>query len=80
MTTRPPLTHVTHLGAALYEIAHADGWDSLDEAEGLEPTAGAVCVVRQEQLLTGAPEDWPDELFAVDGEPLFRQSDVYRGR
>jgi len=31
---------VTHLGRALYQIAHADGWDSLEHVKGLDLPAG----------------------------------------
>jgi hypothetical protein len=31
---------VTHLGRAAYQLAHADGWESLDDVEGLERNPG----------------------------------------
>ena len=68
---------VGHLGNALYELAHADGWDSLEDAPGLVPTGGRVVVFKQDQVLGGDSDDWPDELFVIDGEPLFTQDDIY---
>lgn len=68
---------VTHLGRALYQLAHADGWHSLDHVEGLRVTAGAVAVIDQDELLRGDPDDWPDDLFDLDGEEIFGQADVY---
>jgi hypothetical protein len=70
-------THVSTVGNALYAIAHADGWSSLDDVEALEPTGGAVVVVRNDGLLRGDPDDWPDDLFDVAGEALFEQDDVF---
>lgn len=69
---------VTHLAGALYQLAHADGWGSLDQAPGLQPAGGAVVVAAQEWLLAGDPNEWPDELFAVEGETLFQQFDRSR--
>ncbi|MGN6610922.1 MAG: hypothetical protein ACTHLJ_04045 [Angustibacter sp.] len=68
---------VAHLGRALYQLAHADGWHSLDHVEGLRVTAGAVSVVDQDELLRGDPDEWPDDLFDLDGEEIFGQADVY---
>lgn len=68
---------VTHLGSALYQIAHARSWDALDEVEGLVPTGAATVLLRQDQLLPADPDDWPDDLFEPGGEVLFRQDDVY---
>jgi hypothetical protein len=69
---------VTHLGRALYQAAHAgEGFADLDEMPGLVPTGGAVVVVRQDELLTGLPDDWPHDLFGVDGEQLYEMQDVY---
>ena len=33
---------VTHLGRALYQIAHAQGWDSLHQVKALQPVGGVV--------------------------------------
>lgn len=68
---------VTHLGRALYQLAHADGWHSLDQVEGLRVTAGAVVVVEQDELLGGDPDDWPDDVFEPEGELLYSQADVF---
>lgn len=68
---------VTHLGRALYQVAHADGWHSLDQVDGLRPKAGRVVVVQHEDLLGPDPEEWPDGLFPDDAELLFEQRDVF---
>jgi len=70
---------VTHLGEALYQIAHAGGWDSLIQVQGLEPTGGIVLVQSSEELLGGDPEEWPeDDLFDHDEDRLlYRQDDVF---
>jgi len=69
---------VTHLGRALYQAAHAgDGFDDLNDMPGLAPTGGAVMVIRQDELLSGDPEDWPQNLFEADGEHLYEMQDVY---
>ena len=36
---------VNHLGRAIYQIAHAEGWDALGDAPGLRPTGGLFVVV-----------------------------------
>ena len=68
---------VTHLGRALYQLAHADGWHRLDQAEGLRATGGAVVVLQQDQLLGPDPDEWPEELFDDDAELLYSQHDVF---
>ncbi|KQX69589.1 hypothetical protein [Angustibacter sp. Root456] len=68
---------VTDLGRALYQLAHADGWHSLDQVEGLRVTAGAVAVFEQDELLRGDPDDWPDDVFEPEGELLYSQADVF---
>ena len=70
---------VTHLGRARYQIAHARGWHSLDEVEGLRATGGAVVVVAQEEMLGPDPDEWPEELFEGDGGLLYQQEDVGPG-
>lgn len=68
---------VTHLGRALYQIAHARGWDALDEVDGLVPTGALTVVHRQEDLLAGDSDEWPDDLFEQAGEVIYSQSDVW---
>lgn len=70
---------VTHLGRALYQIAHADGWNSLDRLEGLRPTGGSVRVVDREETLGPDPDEWPEDLFDDDSELLYEQADVFPG-
>jgi hypothetical protein len=67
---------VTHLGVALYEIAHADGWHTLDRAPGLEKVGSTVRVAAQDTLLGSDPDQWPADPYATDGEPLFTQHDI----
>ncbi len=70
---------VTHLGRALYQIAHADGWDSLEQVKGLEPVGGVVIVQSSDELLSADPDEWPeDDLFGHNEDRLlYRQDDVY---
>jgi hypothetical protein len=68
---------VTSLGRALYQVAHADGWDRLEDTPGLEPMGGSTQIFPQAELLSEDPQDWPDELFAMEASPLYRQDDVY---
>lgn len=69
----------THLGEALYEIAHAGGgWDSLREVDGLEPVAGITAVVDQPALLGPDPDDWAEAVHDEHAEVLFSQADVFR--
>jgi hypothetical protein len=68
---------VTHLGRALYQLAHADGWHSLDQIDGLRVTGGAVVVFQQDALLGPDPDEWPKELFDDDAELLYSQYDVF---
>lgn len=70
---------VTHLGRALYQIAHTGNWHGLDEADGLRATGGAVLVVTQEEMLGPDPDEWPEELFEGHGELLYSQEDVFPG-
>jgi hypothetical protein len=71
---------VTHLGRALYQIAHADGWDNIGSAPGLAPFVGVTLVHRLDELPEPDPDNWQDEEFFEMGsaELLYRQDDVYR--
>lgn len=71
---------VTHLGRALYQIAHAHGWDALREIDGLVPTGATTVVLRQDQLLGPDSDQWPDDMFDTHAEMLQRQDDVYGKR
>jgi hypothetical protein len=70
---------VTYLGRALYQIAHADGWSSLDHVEGLYPTGGCVRVVGRDDTLGPDPDEWPEEEMFDDEDAahLYEQRDVY---
>jgi hypothetical protein len=69
---------VTHLGRALYQVAHAgEGFAELDELPGLVATGGTVVVYRQDELLAGEPDGWSPTPFNVDGEQLIEMQDVY---
>lgn len=68
---------VTSLGRALYQVAHADGWDKLEEIPGLEPTGGSAQVFPQTDLLSQDLGEWPDDVFFMEGDPLYRQDDVF---
>lgn len=66
---------VTHLGRALYQLAHADGWDAVGEAPGLRSTGRSVLVIGRE-LAPGAD---PDDDTEDQGELLYSQQDVFPG-
>jgi hypothetical protein len=68
---------VTHLERALYQLAHADGWHSLDQIEGLRTAGGAVVVLQQAELLGPDPDEWPEELFDDDAQLLYSHHDVF---
>jgi hypothetical protein len=69
---------VSHLGRALYQLAHAEGWDSLAAVEGLEPVAGIVAVVKQDEFLGPDPDEWADEVLDEEAQVLYSQADVFR--
>jgi hypothetical protein len=69
---------VTHVGRALYQLAHADGWNSLYKAPGLDAVGGFIAVVRQEELFGPDPDEWAAEVLDEDAELLYSQSDIYR--
>lgn len=70
---------VTHLGRALYLIAHANGWDSLRHVKGLRPVRGITLVCSSDELIGADPDTWPEEdLFRLDEERLiYREDNVY---
>lgn len=68
---------VTHLGQALHQIAHADGWHGLNRVEGLRATGGAVVVVRSDELLGPDEDEWPEDPFEGEGDLLYRQNDIH---
>jgi hypothetical protein len=68
---------VTDLGRALYQLAHADGWNSLDHVAGLQPTGAYISVSAQDQLLDRDVEHWPQEMYAPQGEILYTQQEVF---
>lgn len=70
---------VTHLGRALYQLAHADGWDNLDDVKGLDRVGEVVIVQSSDALLGADPDAWPDDdLFGHDdARLLYRQDDAY---
>ena len=68
---------VTDLGRALYQLAHADGWQSLDRVDGLGPTGASISVLRQDELLGRDPNDWPAEMYTAEGELLYEQQDIF---
>lgn len=68
---------VQGLGRALYQIAHAHGWDSLIDVDGLRPVGGTTLVHRQDDPLPSDPDEWPDDMFDTEGEDLYEQSDVF---
>ncbi|WP_426560828.1 hypothetical protein ACPPVT_12875 [Angustibacter sp. McL0619] len=68
---------VQHLGRALYQLAHAGGWHSLGDADGLRAQAGFVAVIEHPDLLGPDPDEWPEDLSVADGELLYLQRDAY---
>ena len=69
---------VNHLGRALYQLAHADGWGSLAEADGLDPIGGVIAATRQATPLGPDPDDWIDAVVDDTDDLLHAQDDVYR--
>jgi hypothetical protein len=73
---------VNHLGAALYELAHADGWDSLEKAAGLAPMGSIIqAVVPDEAIDLGdsqSESDAPDGGFSVSGFVLYTEVNQFR--
>ena len=69
---------VTHLGRALYQLAHADGWDNLHRTNGLSPVAGVIAVVKPEEPLGPDPDDWVDEVVEEGVEVIYSQADIFR--
>lgn len=68
---------MTHIGRALYQYAHLNGWNKLGEMAGLVPAGATTVVHANEDLLRGDPDDWPDEPFTIDGPVIYSQSDIY---
>jgi hypothetical protein len=72
---------VSHLGAAFYELAHADGWESLGKAPGLSPLGSIVQVVVPEEAieLGNGPSETgePDPAFSVSGEVLYTEENRF---
>ncbi|AWB86000.1 hypothetical protein C3E77_04815 [Mycetocola zhujimingii] len=72
-------SRVDWLGAALYEIAHADGWQHLGKTPGLQPTGVITDVIAPTELidLHADVEDGPDPAFSVQGNVLHRTVDQW---
>lgn len=68
---------VTHIGRALYQYAHVNGWDKVREMPGLVPTGATTVVQLHEDLMRGDPDEWPEEPFSIDAPVIYSQSDVY---
>lgn len=69
---------VTHVGRALYQVAHADGWNSLYKTRGLEALGGFIGVVKQDELFGPDSDDWAAAVLTEDAELLYSQDDIYR--
>jgi hypothetical protein len=67
---------VTHLGRALYQMAHAGGFDVLDRVAGLRKENGFAAFVRTDDVL-GSDAEWPGA-FELSGELMHWQNDVHR--
>jgi hypothetical protein len=72
---------VSHLGRALYHVAHEAGtWDALRDTKGLRVTGATTRVAVVETTLGPDPEAWPDDPFDLEeGELIYSVSDVYMG-
>lgn len=68
---------VNHLGRALYQVAHAHGWDALTHTSGLSPTGAVTAVVPREDVLRGDTDDWPEDPFTDPGDRLYQEDDVW---
>ena len=71
----------TDLGRALYQVAHAGGWDALTKLAGLQPTAEITWVIQNVELIRGAPEGWPSDPFFREEQRtdniIYVQNDVF---
>jgi hypothetical protein len=69
---------VTHLGRALYHVAHEAGtWDALRDATGLRVTGSTTRVAAVETTLGPDPDAWPADPFDLgDIEVIYSVSDV----
>jgi len=67
------------LGAAIHQLIHAHGLESLNRTDGLDPLGAITQVIVPEEPLEfadGLPRlDGPNEAFAVGGELLFGAED-----
>jgi hypothetical protein len=68
---------VDHLGVALYELAHDDGWRALANAPGLRITGAVTVAIENDDVLIGDPDDWPEHPGDIEGEALYRQEEIY---
>ena len=72
---------VSHLGAALYELAHAEGWDSLDKAPGLTPLGSIIQAIVPDDAIefldAQSEADEPDVSFSVEGKVLYTEQNRY---
>lgn len=71
------LGEVKTVGQAIHQIAETHGWPALAEVDGLDPVGGTTLVHRQTELLSDDPDEWPEEIFAIEGELIYGQRDVY---
>lgn len=74
--------HAGHLGTALYQIAHARGWDALDGVSGLAPLGSIIRVVAPEEKLVMTDDVAHGDAdgsvpFGVPGEVLFAEENRY---
>lgn len=74
--------NIDHLGAALYELAQADGWASLEEAPGLVPLGSVAQALLPVSALELSGEETPDTTpnpgFGVDGAVIYTEENIYR--
>jgi hypothetical protein len=81
-TEEDALSDVTDLGRALYQVAHAGGWDALTKLTGLQPTAKVTWVIHDVEVIRGAPEGWPADPFLTEHRTdniIYAQDDVFPG-
>lgn len=76
-------SQVSHMGAALYELAHANGWDSLEDVPGLTPMGSIIQVLEPLEPIEfseGPSEtEEPDPGFSVGGLVLYTEQNTYVG-
>ena len=72
---------VEDLGRALYQVAHAGGWEDLQEVEGLRAVRGVTLIVAVDEGPGSESEEPLEDPFALapgtERAQLYREDDIY---